>query len=865
MRAVIVVVLACTSLPGTAGAALVGEGGEKSMKATRTDRAPEIDGLLDDQVWTRASPDRRFTQQFPIDGARPTVATEVRVLFDDDRLYIGLDARDPDPRRIIGRLVRRDRDIDSDWMEVVLDSRHDHDTGFIFRINAAGVLSDYQLHDDTRRNLSWDSVWVGRAARHSGGWSAELSIPLSVLRFYAGHEQVWGINVVRYVARSKETLQWVHVPQNQPGNSSRAGHLVGLGNLPEARALELRPFAVSRAELLLPSGGAALLGDGDIDFQLSGGLDFKYGLTSNLTLDATLNPDFGQVEVDEIILNLSRFEAFFPEKRPFFLESSDLFGTDLQLFYSRRLGAPTSGLSPGDSIEGGDLEVVDTPFFVPIWTATRLTGRLSRRMTIAAVDAITGPETIVVRSQDGTRELDASPTRNYGAVRGKYAFTGSSYLGFIATSRTQLGDSDLERQEHDAYAESIDGRWVAPDGRYRAYFMVGATHRVGGVRFAEAQPGCTEEACRRIRRIDGHTIGPGDSGFAGEFGGGQFGAENWTLYTRYRFATRRWDANAVGFETDWDYHKVLSRLTLREQKPFSVFQNSQLVVQGETSRALDGTHRDSYLQLVHSGLFSSFWSHSIGLTTRPVSTFSTRETFDGAAAERPASLAVSGSLASDTRRRVRAAANGAASWVQDDPARSWQVGGSHELQVIPAVEISTSGSWQVSDDDLRFYDCVASDLERCNLSSEMRDYTFARLSSSTLSLTTRVSWAISPMISVQSYLQLFAARGQFADYVQLSGIQPGRQMLRRAALEPSMATGDRDGDGIKDDDFSFATVNANLVFRWELWPGTVLIAAYTRAQRRADDPTITQPELRLSGLTRSRTEEAALLKLTLFL
>ncbi len=852
--------------PQVSQAALVGEGTSKSITATKVRRAPIVDGRLDDAVWQLAKPDRRFTQQFPIDGAAPTVVTVIRVLFDDDNLYIGVTAHDPAPTKIVRRLARRDRQVDADYVEVMLDSRHDHDSGLIFRVNAAGVLGDEQLHDDTRRNREFDAVWRGRAVPRSDGWSVELAIPLSVFRFASDVEQEWGFNVVRYVARSKETLMWVHVPQNEPGGASRGGHLVGLGRLPEVRTLELRPFLLGKIDALLPEGGGASIGaHSEREFGASAGLDVKYGLTSNLTLDASINPDFGQVEADEVVLNLSRFEAFFPEKRPFLLESADLFHTDLRLFYSRRLGAPTSGLVPLSvaSADGQELDVVDTPLFVPIWAAARITGRLGPRLTIAAVDAVTGPEVVTgVDSSGRARQYDASPARNYAASRVKLGFGGSSYLGFIATARTDLDDAELDNEGHDSYAESLDGRWVAADGSYRAYFQVAATHRVGGPSQADAS--CTGSQCPPNRRIDGETLLPGDVGFAGEFGGGQFGAEHWTLYSRYRFATRRFDSNDVGFESDWNYHKGVGRLTLRERRPFWWFQNAEFVAHTETSRALDGTHRSTSAQLSHAALHSSFWRHSVYLRSEPFKSYSIRETFDGARWERARTWGAGASLSSDTRRPLRGVLSGAIGDGIADPQRNWSLASSAYVQPIPALEVSSELRWAGANDVLRFYSCETSDMTTCSASSMSRDYTVARLSSSTLSLTGRAGLSLSPTMSVQGYVQVFAARGRFADYQQLRDLGPGAPKLRRDALEPSAETGDNDGDGVKDDDFAFASLNANLLFRWEIWPGTVFVAAYTRAQRRDDTLEGRRPRLGIDGLSSGRTEEVGLLKLTLF-
>jgi len=297
----------------SARAGVAGNGREKSVRAARVTKPPVIDGKLNDAAWQSVPGDDRFTQRFPDDGAAPTKRTLLRLVYDDKALYIGITALDDQPQQIVARTARRDNKVDSDSITIVLDTRHDHDTGYEFWINAAGVLADGQMHDDNRLNSSWNGVWYGKARVNSHGWTAELKIPYTILRFAKRGKQVWGLNVTRYVSRSKETMQWVHIPQNEQGNLSRAGHLVGLDGIEPPRRLELRPFALTGISALLPRGGG--LGIGPMRTTkpyVAIGVDLKYGLTPNLTLDATVFPDFGQVEADPVFLNLSTFEVFLP-------------------------------------------------------------------------------------------------------------------------------------------------------------------------------------------------------------------------------------------------------------------------------------------------------------------------------------------------------------------------------------------------------------------------------------------------------------------------------------------------------------------------------------------------------------------------
>ena len=259
----------------SAHAGIEGEGREKSLSAMRAVVAPNIDGRLREKLWQSLPPDDRFTQNFPIDGAAPSMRTTVRVAFDDDNLYFGIEANDPEPELVSARLARRDSRIDSDYVELFLDTRHNHDTGYWFRINAAGVIADGELHDDNRINFDWDAVWTGKAIVTEDGWSAELAIPLSVLRFNSAEQPEFGFDLKRGIRRLGEIDQWIRVPRTSSGTLSRAGHIRGLGGLSPKRAIELRPFAVARLQSNLASGGSAVLLTGDNDLGASAGLDAK--------------------------------------------------------------------------------------------------------------------------------------------------------------------------------------------------------------------------------------------------------------------------------------------------------------------------------------------------------------------------------------------------------------------------------------------------------------------------------------------------------------------------------------------------------------------------------------------------------------
>ncbi len=316
---------------------------ERTVVATRTSIAPRLDGFLTEEVWQTAPAATDFLQRDPDEGRPETGKTEIRILYDHEALYFGCMMHDAEPDKIVARLTRRDNEIDSDLISVRLDSYHDHKTAFEFTVLASGVKIDIlQYNDGEDEDDSWDAVWEvetqilrglaqanslhGRAesasaATAAAGWSAEIKIPFNVLRYSPAKDgnNVWGLNLIRRVSRKNERDEWALVGKDQSGYISHYGHLLLAGQLPHPKTFQLLPYTVGRGEVR--DRALAQPASATTNFNGDAGFDLKYGLNSSLTLDLTMNPDFGQVEADPEVLNLTTFETFYPEKRPFFLES----------------------------------------------------------------------------------------------------------------------------------------------------------------------------------------------------------------------------------------------------------------------------------------------------------------------------------------------------------------------------------------------------------------------------------------------------------------------------------------------------------------------------------------------------------------
>ncbi len=402
------------------------------LHAVRVTTPPVIDGDLSDPAWQQAPEFTDFTQHDPDDTKPPTMRTSVRIVYDDKAIYFGM--KMDDPQHPTALLARRDTFIQSDFISINIDSQHDRLSGAAFTLYPSGTQIDSILYNDIGEDVSWDAVWDSATKIVPGGWIAEVRVPFSQLRFPDKPVQVWGLNITRRTVRNNEWVRIVNTPKGQTGFVSHFADIVGIEGIHRERPLEVVPYAVSRSDVLSRANRSNPFLD-RMKFGNDGGLDVKYGLTSNLTLTGTINPDFGQVEVDPAVVNLSQFETFFPEKRPFFTEGVNIFQFgdtpaqshfgfffQPQMFYSRRIGRSPQG--------GVDADFVAAPSVTTILGAAKLTGKLTGGWSLGVLDALTDAErarfiraglgagamcvpTIRPISKSGLNSLRQAPRRHY--------------------------------------------------------------------------------------------------------------------------------------------------------------------------------------------------------------------------------------------------------------------------------------------------------------------------------------------------------------------------------------------------------------------------------------------------------------------
>jgi len=438
---------------------------EPEIAATKVNpHAPIIDGYLNDPVWLNSKmvKARDFIQLEPDEGHYATESTLVAIAYDEDAVYFAFWCYDHEPEKVTGQLVRRDRWSNSDKVTIRLDPFHDHQTGYYFEVSVAGVQRDFRIYNDSWTDDSWDGVWESASKRQPWGYSVEIKIPFYCLRFPKKEEHTWGMNVTRYIPRKDESDWWAFSPSSEGGMASQFGHLTNLIGIVPGSHLEILPYAVTSLETEPKSSGNP---DGR-DYYNNVGFDLKYGLTTNLTLDMAVNPDFGQVELDDPVLNLSVFETWYNEKRPFFLEGADIFSTNYTLFYSRRIGRQPRGIN--SNLNSDDIDYfTEYPSATSILGAAKLTGKLESGTAIGLLTAFTDEEIGEYVTADGNAKEDVvEPKANYSVFRLKQDVFKNSHIGVIGTYVGQdtkhpeyVGAFDYRLCTSDA-AWHIDGQFV---------------------------------------------------------------------------------------------------------------------------------------------------------------------------------------------------------------------------------------------------------------------------------------------------------------------------------------------------------------------------------------------------------------------
>jgi hypothetical protein len=818
----------------------------------------EMDGKLDEPIWQSAPAITQFYQKEPVEGVAPTQRTDVRIVYDGKTLYVGARMFDDKPDQIVGRLVRRDGESESDELIITFDTFLDHLGQTVLWMNPKGVRGDAFGPGGSNLDQSWDPVWVGRAQVDDLGWTAEMAIPFSQLRFPQGVDQEWGLQIERKIKRTNEYIVWSFWPRGESGGPSRYGHLTGIA-APQTGTtrLEILPYTVGQT-----SNAARVDASNPFSTNTSSevriGADAKYLLTSNLTLSATINPDFGQAEVDPAVVNLSAFETFFPEKREFFIEGNGLFDfgdfwcftcsnvSSLGMLFTRRIGRAPQGAGLASSAG----EFSDSPNESTIIGAAKITGKTSGGLSIGVLEAVTSRESADVQGFDGSQfQKEVAPLTNYFASRLKQDFKdGDLQIGGIFTSVARsFDDSDL-KSILNAHSEGLglDADYWWKDRNYHL-MASGAFTSISGS--AEAIDLAQRSSARYLQRPDRESNS--DGLFSNGYDPTATSLRGYGMYTRIakESGAFRWESSlnvrSPGFENN-DF-AFLSRADLiwmhgnlqyRWRTPNKTYRWLQTTLGVQQRLNFDGDrtdaqfHSSSYMEL------PSYWNLSLFARWRPA-VMDDRKTRGGPVIQNAGSGYIGPSIGTDDRKKVRFEFNPEYSWTTDGGSF---VGFSAGITIKPSssVSLSLSPSFSRNQSTSQF---VTSLDDATNVAFFGRRYVFADLDQKTISMTTRLNWTFTPTMSLELFMQPFVSSNDFSRFKEFAAPRQIDKLVYGEDIGSVTTSGtgadqefsiDPDGSGpaesftIQNQDFNFRSLRGNLVFRWEYVPGSTLFFVWTQ-------------------------------------
>jgi hypothetical protein len=705
----------------------------------------QVDGILDEPDWADAIPATAFTQLDPLEGEPASERTEVRVLIGTEALYIGARLYDREPGRIVGRLTRRDASLDDgDAFQVFIDSYHDHLTAFGFAVTPAGAIRDVVLKADGEEDDSWDGVWDAAAATDSLGWTAELRIPLSQLRYRRKDAQVWGIQLARTIVRKQETSFFAFTPKAEQAGVNRYGHLVGLGQLEIVTRLELVPHTAMQAEYL-PAEPGDPFSDGSAYFG-SLGFEAAYKVSSGLILNATVNPDFGQVEADPAEVNLTDFETRFKEKRPFFVEGKDLFrfgrlrasntADAPEYFFSRRIG--------DEPIGDLDYDWVDIPEVTTILGAAKLSGKAAG-WSIGVLSALTAHERGRFVDDNGLKgSAPVEPLANHfaGRLTRELRDGNTTVGGFLTTVNRSLTRPDLAAElRSGAYAVGVDVNHSWGNRTWALDFSLAGSTIHGS---AEAIDDAQRSSARYFQRPD-HThvdydpTRTGLSGHAAQLAFSKIAGHHWRWSVAYQEVSPELEVNDLGFQRRADQRVLSGELQYRQQQPTKLLRKWR--ISGSTSHEWNfgGDRVETEVGASFSTQFHNYWT-AWGYFSYDIPSVNPRLTRGGPMGGDPGDWSVGLTVNSDDRKRMYATGD-FYYWRDRDGGAAGAA--SLYLSVKPSSSVKVRlGTWFERNLPTAQYVTRTSD----TLATETfgRRYVFSALDQTSFTLSTRVDWTFSP-------------------------------------------------------------------------------------------------------------------------
>ncbi len=810
--------------------------------------APDIDGLLDDPAWNIVAWESDFIESRPDENTAPDHQTKFKIVYDQKFLYVGIRAYDSEPDKIEMRLSRRDG-FTGDWVGLFIDSYHDKRSAFGFVTTAAGVKGDvFESNNGNNEDESWNPIWYTKSNTDKEGYTVEMKIPLSQLKFGNSKEQIWGLQVMRQYFRSEERSVWQRIKQDTPGFVSEFGVLNGLMNLTPQKQLEIQPYTVAKLETYEAEAGNPFR-DGS-DSEITGGLDAKIGITNDLTLDLTVNPDFGQVEADPSAIALDGFQIFFEEQRPFFVENKNIFDYQISnseagntfrsdnLFYSRRIGR-----SPQGYPETTDGEFVDQPENTAILGAAKFSGKTKNGWSIGVLESVTAKKYATIASDDTQRKEVVEPLTNYFVGRVQKDFNDSNtFIGgiFTATSRNKL-TPELDFLHHSAFTGGVDlkHQWNDRDWYVGGNFIIS---RVNGSNQAITN---TQQSITHLFQRTGASHITVDekrtslTGTGGNLQLGKVGNGHWKFETGATWRSPELELNDVGFQRQADDIRHYTWVGYQTLKPTSTFRQVGINYNHWSVWDFGGNNNSIRFNTNSWQNWANNWFTNIGFNYEPkqYSNFALR---GGPRLRMAPEIGFFNGYNTDRRKKVQFNAFHGGNKGTDNSYSSYFVDFGITYRPLNALSISANPEYNIYKNKLQYIANINN--------NDKTTYLNGTVDQRTLSMSLRLNYTINPNLTIQYWGQPFVSRGRYSAFKEVTnpiGQHFVDRIFRYTAQQVSFANNvysvDTNLDKISDftfdnPDFSFVQFRSNLVVRWEYIPGSEIFLVWSQDLAQSGNP-----------------------------
>ncbi len=806
---------------------------------------PVIDGKLDDACWTTGEWSGDFVQWIPKEGAAPAYPTFLKILYDDRNIYVAIRAFDGEPEKISQKAARRD-ELTGDVVGICFDSYHDHRTGFEFDLSAAGQKTDMVITNPMSGDKNWNAVWTAKTGLEDSAWVAEYEIPLSQLRYSSEEVQTWGVHSWRWIERLQEESDWDPQTSTGPGMLYLFGHLNGINNLPDSRRIEIIPYLSGKVNTFEKQAGNPFASDGN-KWSGAGGFDAKIGLSSNFTADVAVNPDFGQVESDPSVMNLTAYETYYEEKRPFFLEGSNIFNyefDDVNLFYSRRIGhAPTYYPSLGAG------EYIDYPQNTSILSAVKISGKTPDGLSVGVLHSITNMENAGLYSDGETRKITVEPLTSYTVARVQQDFhEGTTVLGGILTSANRfLNEEKFNLMNHNALTGGLD---LLHQWHDKEFFV--ETRLMGS--FIQGD----NQAIALLQQSPAHYFQRPDAGYltddttltalpgqGGSFRIGKGSKGLWRYSAGINWRSPGLDLNDMGFMHFADVINLESEISYFVNKPVSIFRTYKISINQKSNWDFGGNYLSTDMKFKTYFEFLNKWAINVNFGHTGES-LDNRILRGGYAMKLPASTTFSGSFHTDYSGNLEVEFYYSLLKASDN---SGEIMFAPQINFRPVntLKFSFGTYYSENKDNLQYVNRVAVD--------GGNRYLLGRMDQKELGATFRIDYNITPELSIQYYGSPFASAGHYSAFKSVTnpkanGYADRFETLVSESVGDSFLLLESSGESyfISDPDFSFSQFRSNMVFRWEYRPGSQLYFVWSNERTASENVSAAKLHDAFSGL-----------------